>query len=445
MALALLPALLACVPVAQAAESSESPKAKTKKSSALEARAWVMIDARDGDVLRGHDADRRLPIASTTKLMTAYLALHELRLGKRVRMAPYDAIPGESLLGVPAGVRISVRDLLYGLILRSGNDAAFTLARAAAGSERRFVRQMNLHAAALGLSETHYSNPIGLDEKGNYSSARDLVTLARTLLRMPVFAKIADSRSAVLRSLDPNATIDTRNTLLRLEPWANGVKTGHTIGAGYVLVGSGRRHGVELISAVLGAPSETERDTDTITLLDRGFSEYRVRRPVRKGRELASPDIRYSGGELPLRATRTAKVGVRGGQRLTVEVRAPQEVEGPIRRGRRLGTATVYINGRTADVVPLRTARAIPEAGTIDRARTFVEEHPIPLLAAGFVILGAAVLLRRLCRWMRRRRSERRGEVVEVAEDEEEMKTSREQSRSQRDEQRNGDPGDPAP
>ena len=172
----------------------------------LDARAWILVDARTGDVIARHEATERLPIASTTKLMTAYLALHELRLRKQVRAAPYAAIPGESLLGLKAGERVSVRDLLYGLILRSGNDAAYTLSRAAAGTEARFVRQMNRRAAALGLADTHYSNPIGLDEAGNYSSAEDLAVLTERLLRIPVFARIADSRRAHLPTLDPPAT-----------------------------------------------------------------------------------------------------------------------------------------------------------------------------------------------------------------------------------------------
>jgi D-alanyl-D-alanine carboxypeptidase (penicillin-binding protein 5/6) len=191
--------------VAKASSGAVPPKAPPadEKSPQLEARAWALIDARSGEVIASHAATRQLPIASTTKLMTAWVALHELPLDKIVRAAPYDAEYGESLLGLRPGQRISVRDLLYGLILRSGNDAAYDLALAAAGSERRFVGQMNRYAAALGLSDTHYANPIGLDQRGNYSSAGDLVTLARHLLRIPAFAKIADSRSAELRSLHP--------------------------------------------------------------------------------------------------------------------------------------------------------------------------------------------------------------------------------------------------
>ncbi len=277
------------------------------KSPHLDARAWALIDANSGEVLASHAAARHLPVASTTKLMTAYVAMKELPLSKIVRAAPYYPIYGESLLGLTPGQRISVRDLLYGLILRSGNDAAYDLAVAAAGSERRFVRQMNRRAAALGLVDTHYANPIGLDEVGNYSSARDLTTLAQRLLRIPVFAKIADSRSAVLRSIHPRRRIDTRNSLLLRESWTTGVKTGHTFDAGYVLVGSGRRKGADLISAVIGAPSETDRDLESLRLLDYGFSLYRKRVPVRAGREMASPSIAFTGSELPLRAGRTPR------------------------------------------------------------------------------------------------------------------------------------------
>jgi D-alanyl-D-alanine carboxypeptidase len=154
----------------------------------VEARAWTLIDARSGDVLTSHAAAERLPIASTTKLMTAYVALQELPLDRIVRAAPYHPIYGESLLGLRVGQRISVRDLLYGLILRSGNDAAHDLALAAAGSLPRFVAEMNRRAAALGLADTHYANPVGLDQRGNFSSARDLATLTRRLLAIPAFA-----------------------------------------------------------------------------------------------------------------------------------------------------------------------------------------------------------------------------------------------------------------
>jgi D-alanyl-D-alanine carboxypeptidase (penicillin-binding protein 5/6) len=331
-------------------------------------------------------------------MMTAYVAMKELPLGRMVRAAPYDAIYGESLLELRPGQRVSVRDLLYGLILRSGNDAAHDLALAAAGSERRFVRQMNRYAAALGLADTHFANPIGLDEVGNYSSAFDLATLGRRLLRIPAFAKIAAARSAKLRSLRPPRRIDTLNDLLYRERWANGIKTGHTFGADYVLVGSGRRKGVELVSAVLGTWTETARDLETIELLEYGFSCYEKRTPVPDGEVLATPSIRYSGGELALRAARTLTVGLRPDQRLTTSVRAPAEVEGPIPRGAALGRATVFVDGRPAASTPLQADRAVPEASALDRARSFAGDNAIPIGAAACVILIGAVFLRRFSR-----------------------------------------------
>lgn len=384
---ALCASLLVYVAAAPAARGAEPPR--------LEARAWALVDARDGDVLAQRAGERRLPIASTTKLMTAYVAMRELPLRRRVRAAPYPALPVESLLDLRAGQRVSVRDLLYGLILRSGNDAANDLALAAAGSRAAFVREMNRAAAALGLVDSRYANPIGLDQDGNYSSALDLAALTRRLLRDRAFARIAAARSAVLRSLRPPRRIETRNDFLRERPWATGVKTGYTLGASYVLVGSGRRKGVELISTVLGAPSEAARDAETARLLEYGFSLYRKRRPVREGQALARPRIRHAGGTLPLRAPRGVAVGVRRDQRLEVDVRAPEQVEGPIRRGAPLGRAVVYVDGMQAASLPLRAGRAVAKAGALRRARSFAGDNALWLALAISAILGAAALSRR--------------------------------------------------
>ena len=372
----------------------------------LEARSWGVIDARTGDVLASHALERPLPIASTTKLMTAYVAMKDLPLDKIVRAQPYEPEYGESLMGLRAGQRIRVRDLLYGLILRSGNDAAHTLAIDAAGSEQRFVTQMNRYAAALGLSHTHYANPVGLDQKGNYSSAGDLMTLTEHLLREPAFAKIADSRSAVLRSVHPRRRIDSINELLQLAPWVTGVKTGHTFGALYVLVGSGRQRGVSLISAVVGVWTDEERFDDSLELLEWGFSQYRRKLPIHPGQDLADPEIRYSGGTLPLRAEKALSVGIRRGQHLNVKVSAPHEVEGPLRRGAKLGRATVFVGGREAGSVPLLAARAVPKASAFDRARAFVADNSIPIAVAVFVILMVAAIL---LLWVRRRNQLRSG------------------------------------
>jgi serine-type D-Ala-D-Ala carboxypeptidase (penicillin-binding protein 5/6) len=392
---ALLLALLGCLLLpAFAAAAPAQGQETTARPPQLQSRSWGVIDARSGDVLASHALDEPLPIASTTKLMTAYVAMKDMPLDKIVRAEPYQAEYGESLMGLRAGERISVRDLLYGLILLSGNDAAHTLAVAAAGSQERFVAQMNRYAAALGLSHTHYANPVGLDEKGNYSSAGDLMTLTRHLLREPAFAKIADSRSAVLRSVHPRRRIESINELLQMAPWVTGVKTGHTFGALYVLVGSGQKHGISLISAVVGAWTDEERFDGNLALLEWGFSQYRRKLPIRRGQDLADPEIRYSGGELPLRAEQTLAVGIRRGQQLQVRVEAPREVEGPLRRGAKLGRASVFVEGRKVGSVPLRAGRSVEKASFFDRARAFFADNWIPIAAAAFVILMIALILR---------------------------------------------------
>lgn len=390
--LTLLGCLLLPAPAAAAPHKRNPPPQ-------LESRSWGLIDARTGDILISHALEKALPIASTTKLMTAYVTLKDLPLDKIVRAQPYEPEYGESLMGLRVGQRISVRDLLYGLVLRSGNDAAHTLAIDVAGSEKRFVAQMNRYAAALGLSHTHYANPVGLDQKGNYSSAGDLMTLTQHLLREPAFAKIANSRSAVLRSVHPRRRIKTVNELLEMAPWVTGVKTGHTFGALYVLVGSGQRHGVSLISVVVGAWTDEERFDGSLELLEWGFSQYRHKLPIRAGQDLANPEIRYSGGNLPLRAEKALAVGVRRGQHLELEVHAPKQVEGPLQRGQKLGKVTVFVAGREVGTVALRAAHAVPRASAFDRALSFVEDNLIPIAVLAFVILMAGViLLRRVIR-----------------------------------------------
>jgi D-alanyl-D-alanine carboxypeptidase (penicillin-binding protein 5/6) len=319
--------------------------------------------------------------------MTAYVARHELKLGDTVVAPPYQALAAESLLGLQAGERIEVRDLLYGLLMVSGNDAAVALADAAAGSERRFVEQMNAAADRLGLDETSYANPIGLDEAGNYSTARDLARLAVTLRDDPVLRRIVDTAEYDTTSGARSRHLVNRNLLVLSVPWVNGVKTGHTLQAGYVLVGSGERKGVELVSAVLGSPSEAARDQATLDLLDYGFSRYHRKQPVEDGERLASADVRYQDTTVPLVAGHSVSLAARDDQDLSVAIDAPAEVEGPLERGARLGEATVTLDGEVVDRVRLRAARPVAEASTVQRV-----DAAIPGPRAVVVILALAAL-----------------------------------------------------
>jgi D-alanyl-D-alanine carboxypeptidase (penicillin-binding protein 5/6) len=390
---AFLLALLLCA-TAGAAQPPPGKGAKQEaKGPRVLAKSWALVDGRTGEVLTSHAGNERRLIASTTKLMTAYVAIKDLPLAKIVKAQPYEYEYGESVMGLRAGEKISVRDLLYGLILLSAGDAANTLAIDAAGSVKKFVAQMNRYGAALGLTNTHYANPVGLDQKGNYSSALDLATLTMELEKIPVFAKIADSREAELRSTHPKRHIESINELLEMAPWVTGVKTGHTWKAGYVLVGSGEKHGVHLISVAIDAPTDETRFSDNLELLEWGFRQYRPGVALAKGKELAAPAIRYSGGELPLRTGHALTVRMRDGQKVEVEVDAPGKVTGPISRGARLGTATVSVDGLRAGTVPLLASRHVPAASGFDKARGFISEHPIPLAVAACVILIAAMLL----------------------------------------------------
>src|ERR1700761_5395638 len=275
---ALLAILLAGLACAGAAAGAPPEKAATAKPRApgpqVLAKAWALIDGRTGEVLTSHAGNERRLIASTTKLMTAYVAIKDLPLKKIVRAQPFSYELGDSVMGLRPGQRISVHDLLRGLIMLSAGDAAHTLAIEAAGTVKKFVGQMNRYAAALGLTNTHYENPIGLNSPTNYSSALDLATLTEELLRIPAFAKIADAREATLRSTRPVEHIHSINELLEMAPWVTGVKTGHTWKAGYVMVGSGEKRGIKLIAVDIDAPTDETRFSDAFELLRWGFGQY---------------------------------------------------------------------------------------------------------------------------------------------------------------------------
>ncbi len=382
--------------------AAPSPSVAAGDPPELEAASWALIDARTGESLAQRAGNRRLPMASTTKMMTAYLALRNLPMGETVEAADYQGAPVESLMGLEPGQRVSVRDLLYGLILLSGNDAAVTLATAVSGTVARFVGLMNRTARRLGLPNTSYENPIGLDGEDQYSSARDLVKLGRILMEMPRFRPIASARTAELTSFDPPVEIETGNEFVRDYPWAVGIKTGHTNLAGYILTSDGRRRATELIASVMGTSSEASRDAQTVKLMDYGFSLYEKRVPVRTGSPAGRIPVKFEDRDLPVSSPRPVRVGVREGELLEVSFDLPEEVEGPIRRGQRLGSATVSLDGDRIATVPLRADRRVTEPGPLDRGLEWLGSNLVYLFIALFAILSAVLLVRR------RRKSEMR-------------------------------------
>jgi D-alanyl-D-alanine carboxypeptidase (penicillin-binding protein 5/6) len=396
---AIVLAALALAPAATPGTAIAAPERPPR----LDASAWLLIDRKDGTDLARRAANARRAIASTTKLMTTHLALHELDFGEKLTVPDYDPAPAESVAGLIAGERLTVRDLIVAMLLPSANDAAVTVADGVAGSQRAFVAKMNRAAGRLGLDRTHYANPIGLDAPGNYSTAGDLVSLASDLLADRRFRRIVAMPKARLRSGDLPRTVTNTNTLLLSDPRVDGVKTGHTNDAGYVLVASARRHGIPLLAAVLGTPSETERDAETESLLDYGFSLYDRAEPVGRGDREAGASVRYEDEPLPLLARRGIAVRVRDDQEVEVAVDAPDEVEGPIAAGERLGSATVTVDGRFAGRTPLAAGRAVSEPTIVDRVGGPLVAVLILLAAVGILAL-TAIMLRRLSAGDRDRR-----------------------------------------
>lgn len=382
--------------------SGAEPAVAAEPAPQPSARAWILIDARDGEVLDAHKATSSYPIASTTKLMTALVARRELELGETVIAPAYEALAAESLLGLEEGERIEVRDLLYGLLLVSGNDAAAALAQASAGSQDAFVAQMNRTAARLGLGDTSFTNPIGLDEEGNFSSASDLATLAARLERDPLFRRIFDTPTTTIESGSMPRTLVNRNVLVRTVPYVTGVKTGYTLGAANVLVGSAEKDGIELVSAVLGAPTESDRDAGTLALFDYGFSLYDRRKPVRKGEPLAEVAIRNRGLAVDLAASENLTVTVRRGQRVEVSIDAPREADGPIVEGERIGEAVVAVDGEQVGTVPLAATRSAAAASLVERYDAAVPGPRALAWVLAFVSL-AVVLVGAMALWDRRR------------------------------------------
>jgi D-alanyl-D-alanine carboxypeptidase (penicillin-binding protein 5/6) len=293
------------------------------------------------------------------------------------------------------------------MLVPSADDAADDLAYNVGGhSVARFIAMMNQGARKLGLTHTHYSTPIGLDTPGNYSSASDLVKLAGYLLeRYPFFARVVGLPHAVLKTGNHPRYVISRNDLVGRVPWIHGVKTGHTSKAGYVLVAEGRRHGMTLLSAVLGTPSEAARDRSTLALLDWGYANFRLDRPVTAGAVLARPTANgYSDRHAPVIAARNFSWVVPRGGGLRVTLNVPHDLSGPLKRHARVGTATVLDGARPVGHVGLLLERALPGLSPLTAAARFVT-RPITLVVLIVVLAAVAALTVRGRRLRRRTRS----------------------------------------
>ena len=356
-------ALLALLVPVQGAFAAPPPVPK--------AAAWIVEAPGHGGLLAQHAADSRREIASLTKLMTAHLVLRYTPLGFVAVTGPDAVAVGESSVPLALGETQTVRSLLAALIVHSANDAAIVLAhatmdqpaaqaaaiRAARALHRplprdpvaRFVLLMNAEARALGLRDTVYRTPHGLDEPGAHSSAHDVLTLARLDMTSPVFRSLARRRSVTIPG---HAMLPTSNTLLATYAGLDGVKTGHTDEAGWNLAASAERDGVRLYAVVLGAPNEAVRDDDVARLLDWGFDRFGRATLLRAGQVFGR------SGALSVVAARGISARLDPGEQVRERVVLPRRLNSPVRAGQQVG----YVELRSAQGllgrVPLVADRA---------------------------------------------------------------------------------------
>jgi serine-type D-Ala-D-Ala carboxypeptidase (penicillin-binding protein 5/6) len=365
----------------------------TPASPALGVRAAALIEESSGDQLYGVNADAKLAIASTTKLMTALVTLQHAPLNRVFADPNYIPAAEDSQIDLDPGERMSVRDLLTAMLLPSADDAAVDLAyNVGHGSIGRFLGMMNAQAQRLGLTHTHYTTPSGLDTPGNYSSATDLVDLASYLLQNePFFKHTVAQTHAVLRTGNHVRAVVNLNDLVAHYSWINGVKTGHTLDAGYVLVASGTQHGMTLIDAVLGTSSEAARDSNALALLQWGFANFGMRTPVHAGAVIARPAITDGkpGALARLVAASSYTHVFPKAEKVRLRVTAPAQLTGPLPSHAQLGSVAVVAGNRVVARIPLLLAAALPQ---IKKPKSIASVMVVSVTLFGLLVaVGAAI------------------------------------------------------
>ncbi|MDR5901244.1 D-alanyl-D-alanine carboxypeptidase family protein [Halomonas icarae] len=338
----------------------------------LAASSWILMDADSGRVLAEHNADERLPPASLTKLMTAYLVERELDRGNismddRVPVSENAWRTGGSKMFIEVGTEVSIRDLLYGIIIQSGNDASVAVAEYLAGGEAPFADLMNQHADRLGMINTSFRNATGLPAEDHYSTARDLARLSRHIIEdYPEHYKIYAEKYFTYSDIrQPN-----RNRLLWRDPSVDGLKTGHTEEAGYCLVASAKRDDMRLISVVMGTNSEEARAQETQKLISYGFRYFETLKLYDRGSVLNTP--RVWGGEI-----NELRVGVDSdvvmtvprarNDELTAKLDIQADIEAPVQQGDRVGTLEVRLGDELVGERPLVALETVEEGGFIKK------------------------------------------------------------------------------
>lgn len=348
---------------------------------AVNARSWVLVDATSNQVLASGNPDERVEPASLTKLMTAYLVFEALQT-KKITMdqtvMPSEAVRrvrnDESRMFIEANKPVTVHDLVYGMIVQSGNDAAIALAELVGGSESQFVTMMNTEAARLGMKGTHFADVNGMPDPQHYTTAGDLARLSTRLIRdFPDYYSIFSVKEFTYNKIkQPN-----RNRLLWLDPTVDGLKTGHTQAAGYCLIATAKRSlpgtpdaSRRLVTVMMGEEKEHDRVQDSLKMLNYGYSAYDTVRLYKAGQTIDTPRV-YKGAE------DTVKVGVKGDQYITLPKGASDKAKpqvtlntpliAPLADGQTVGSVQLVADGKTLAEFPVVALQAVPQAGVVGR------------------------------------------------------------------------------
>jgi len=342
------------------------PVAQASGAPGVSARSYILLDAGTGTVLAERAADTQMLVASTTKILTAVVVLEHVSPDELVEIRPaYTGIEGSSMY-LQAGETLAVRDLLYGLMLSSGNDAAVALAYHVAGGLEDFAELMNEKAAALGMTNSHFTNSHGLDAEGHYATARDMALLTAYAMDLEEFAQIVGTRSISAGG----RSLVNHNKLLWRYPGAEGVKTGFTKAAGRSLVSAAQREGMRLVCVTLSAPDDWD---DHTALLNWGFDNYRYYKMLASGEVISTvPVITGKGESVQLIAETELELLVGAQDEVTVVIEAPRFVYADVRGGDPGGRVIVEVNGKKV----LETRLLYGESVALDEANrlSFLEE-----------------------------------------------------------------------
>jgi len=341
--------------------SAESTAATPK----IEAGAAVVMDMKSGRILYNKNAYARKSIASTTKIMTAIIAIENGNLEDKVKVSKRAASIWGSTIKLRAGEELSLRELLYGVMLKSGNDAAIAVAEHIGGTVENFVSMMNEKAKQLGLKNTAFVTPHGLDEEGHYSTAAELAEITRYALKNPVFSKIVGTQSMAIK----DRSLNTTNEMLSLYKGADGVKTGYTGKAGRCLVTSATRNNFRIISVVLNCSSRATRAQSSKAILDYCFDNYKPFRIIEKDQEIAKIEVkkgikRYvrvaAMEELEMPLTLEER------ENLVKEIEVFDVLNAPVYKDIETGCIKFSVDGKVIAQTAVKTSEDIPVKGFTD-------------------------------------------------------------------------------